>query len=1189
MTLVVFQFTIGALAQGPLVINEIDVDQIGTDHNEFVELLNIGSQTIDFSITPRVLVFFNGGDTSIPVIDGSYLAVTLTGQLPPNQFLVIGSAQTENVDIVLGGVGGNVIQNGPDAVALYTGVAGDWATQRPPTTSNLIDAIVYHTGDDDDLLLQSALGVSQQFDEWNSQGSIGAVFSIARFGVGRSFQTGATPTPGLPNDADPPVFARDSITLVHRDDATPTFVALRGDGGVGALRFRVLTLPNAGTLFDDTNAITGAAGTALPYPVTGELTYRPASGFSGVDQFQFDALDALSRLSAPARHEVAVQAGGVVITEVMHSPGTFEMPQDQRVFEFIEVFNLTNQPMTITTLDGSFNSVVDTTNNLQAGNTPTVIPPRTMRVIAPGGLTDNSDRLFACEWGLDEADILRIPYQQYETLFDASRLLLFGENDVLLDAVSFWPPNFWTPVPGASQSVKEPFLVFCSPSMDTRGNDCPVVWPYSGLDNRVGRRTSFSGIGVASPGFIPAGLNESFTPLPECQVPALGACCLPDGRCAPLEQVDCTTRDGLYQGDYLPCDAAPACPQPPSGACCTPTGDCRETDPFTCLRFAGVYQGDNVACAGQSCPAQILLTVNEVEYNERGIDTGEYIELFGLAGLDVTGYSIVLYNGDPQQLRPYREIPLQGTIPTDGFLLIASESVPNVDHVAFTTEGIQNGDPDGIAIVAPDGVVTEAIAYGGSFTPTEGPAARVVFADVGVQDVAPPGDDATLEITLQRLPNGVGLFTMTTDRGLGNDGTPGLLNEMPLTAPRGACCLPETDCLDAVEPVTCNLAAGIYRGDATTCEAPCPVTTGACCQPNGLCEQLDQNACLNGGGAFSGLESICPTSPPCPIPPTGACCMLGGGCVIEDAYDCGRISGDYRGDNSACDQLGENGCGRPVELKFNEILRNDDGIDDHEFIEIVGPGGMDLSSLTVVEIEGDVGITGQQGRIDNLWSLTGMVIPGDGFFVLGDDAVAQADLLLGTTNRLENGTATYLLVDNFDAIAFPRGTDIDTDDDGAADPGTTLGAIVDGIAFVDSGIDAQEPQTDRIYFNTIVIGPKGVVAPAGAARRVDALDTGSPSDFCELGEQGDGSDGLATNTPGVTNRCAPCILPADADGNGQVDVLDFARLQICNTADVGPVIPRAYPIDCRCLDFDTDGDIDLTDFGNFTAAAGTAP
>ena len=71
----------------------------------------------------------------------------------------------------------------------------------------------------------------------------------------------------------------------------------------------------------------------------------------------------------------------------------------------------------------------------------------------------------------------------------------------------------------------------------------------------------------------------------------------------------------------------------------------------------------------------------------------------------------------------YNTIALSGSLPgtTCGALTFAPPS-------------IQNGDPDGIALVDADDNVLEFISYGGSFTAVGGPADGMASVEIGVSE-----------------------------------------------------------------------------------------------------------------------------------------------------------------------------------------------------------------------------------------------------------------------------------------------------------------------------------------------------------------------------------------------------------------------------------------------------------------------
>ena len=77
---------------------------------------------------------------------------------------------------------------------------------------------------------------------------------------------------------------------------------------------------------------------------------------------------------------------------------------------------------------------------------------------------------------------------------------------------------------------------------------------------------------------------------------------------------------------------------------------------------------------------------SEIHYDNVGTDIGEAIEIDGPAGMDVTGWSVVLYNGNGGA--SYNTQTLSGTIP-------ATCSARGVIVLTYPTNGIQNGGTGG--------------------------------------------------------------------------------------------------------------------------------------------------------------------------------------------------------------------------------------------------------------------------------------------------------------------------------------------------------------------------------------------------------------------------------------------------------------------------------------------------------------
>jgi hypothetical protein len=108
--------------------------------------------------------------------------------------------------------------------------------------------------------------------------------------------------------------------------------------------------------------------------------------------------------------------------------------------------------------------------------------------------------------------------------------------------------------------------------------------------------------------------------------------------------------------------------------------------------------------------------INEFHYDNDGSDTGEFIEIAGPAGLDLTGWSLVLYNGNGGAA--YNTIPLTGVL---------TDTANGFGFTTIAAPGLQNGAPDGIALVDDGGNVVEFLSYEGSFTAVGGPGRRDDF------------------------------------------------------------------------------------------------------------------------------------------------------------------------------------------------------------------------------------------------------------------------------------------------------------------------------------------------------------------------------------------------------------------------------------------------------------------------------
>jgi hypothetical protein len=168
-------------------INELDMDQPGTDNDEFIELFGVPGTSLD----GLALVFFTGASNTV------YDAYDLDGfSIGDNGFFVLGSSTVPNVDMILNGP----IENGEDAVALFAADASQWPGGTPVGNTGLVDALVYGTDDPDDAELLAALTPNQpQLDATPNTGTSFSRVPDGGTAFDMSVYVQQDPTPGVSN------------------------------------------------------------------------------------------------------------------------------------------------------------------------------------------------------------------------------------------------------------------------------------------------------------------------------------------------------------------------------------------------------------------------------------------------------------------------------------------------------------------------------------------------------------------------------------------------------------------------------------------------------------------------------------------------------------------------------------------------------------------------------------------------------------------------------------------------------------------------------------------------------------------------------------------------------------------------------------------------------------------------------
>ena len=171
---------------------------------------------------------------------------------------------------------------------------------------------------------------------------------------------------------------------------------------------------------------------------------------------------------------------------------------------------------------------------------------------------------------------------------------------------------------------------------------------------------------------------------------------------------------------------------------------------FTRLYYLALYLIFIVLLANLFAPMLAQATpipnvfINEIHYDNSGIDENEFIELAGIAGLSLEGWSIHLYNGNNGNVYGY-----QYTFAD--FILADSHNGFGFAAVNFTDASfsIQNGSPDGVVLADEHNNIIQFLSYEGSFIANSGIAAGIMSTDIGVMEASNTAVGYSLQLTGQ--------------------------------------------------------------------------------------------------------------------------------------------------------------------------------------------------------------------------------------------------------------------------------------------------------------------------------------------------------------------------------------------------------------------------------------------------------
>jgi len=230
------------------------------------------------------------------------------------------------------------------------------------------------------------------------------------------------------------------------------------------------------------------------------------------------------------------------------------------------------------------------------------------------------------------------------------------------------------------------------------------------------------------------------------------------------------------------------------------------------------------------------------------------------------------------------------------------------------------------------------------------------------------------------------------------------------------------------------------------------------------------------------------------------------------------------------------------QVRINEVRSDSNPTvgGDGEYIELVGPAGLDLTGLSLLTIGDNLAAQGS-GVIEQAVDLTGQIIPASGIFLVTDTLLPALSPPYGPSNLAlalnyeDTDNVTHLLVLGWTGGTGSSGAiliDTDTDDDGVFDA-APFTQVVDSVALLGGS-------TDLVY------GPVGGVR--GAYRCLDG--TGAWQDASAQYVLG------GTDTPGASNLPAndECTSPRviSAGNTGFCTESATGSLDLTGFCDPGP-------------------------------------
>lgn len=163
--------------------------------------------------------------------------------------------------------------------------------------------------------------------------------------------------------------------------------------------------------------------------------------------------------------------------------------------------------------------------------------------------------------------------------------------------------------------------------------------------------------------------------------------------------------------------------------------------------------------------------INEFHYDDIDVDGREFVEVAVRSGpaFNAADYSVILYNGNNGAT--YDTDALNTFTASAAIPVIGSSETVTLHYLEYPSNGIQNGAPDGIAIVdTVNNSVVQFLSYEGVVTASDGIANGQMSTDMGLAE-----SNATLELSslgLTGLGDRAANFSWAAHPATGTPGAP---------------------------------------------------------------------------------------------------------------------------------------------------------------------------------------------------------------------------------------------------------------------------------------------------------------------------------------------------------------------------------------------------------------------------------